>query len=1782
MVSFGRRTRPCPAFAPFVRRSLPPASRVMGNTDPPGLLWYSGDQEDSIATERCIVYVGTAKGNRRMRYVFTILGLLLLAGLTGLGQDGLQDADVQVTRQISTYHALTEGRFVVTLRLEAFSDLVGVGIAEVLPRDWTIDPVQNDGAAFKRADNEWVFAERIRAGGTRELIYEVRIPSSEQLATEELPGCFSIHGIVQARTPGVEVPIVGDSDLEVGTVLPIPSAVAHLMPQTEDAPDIIDLRMSRRISEDQLIRALEFWQAGIPVPGTGGRMIDLEMMELLVAYYETCTNADQPLPLAGEARLTSVRTINTFLPCDSVLLPEGCRDPGPNARRVTVAVTITAEHDAYGVGLAEQVPEGWHVMPVHHEELWYRGSTAEWIYPKRLAAGETIQVLYEIEVVASDGNILEQWAGCCGWDGTISGVVSGALGCGEWPVSGEELVHVWECLPVILAISRWDTELDDLDVTLSDFVSFSQVQRAVAFWLEGGAVPYTCGFTVGYETMKAITGHWLTHTPVTRGLPDAPPGPCDDPDLGCYIPAGSCEWFCEMRLQQPQADFVIVPVIAPPVVDAGPELALTCSNQVVTLEGSASEGVPPYRYQWIDGHGALIARTSSVEVSAPGMYVLIVTGSNGCSGSDAVVVTQDIETPVVDAGPDQILTCASRQVTLEGSAAEGTPPYAIEWVGPTGELVATALCIEVSVPGMYTLTVTSTRNGCSGSDTVIVKQDMDAPAVNATSDGVLTCANQQVTLSAEVIGGIEPFSYAWVDSSGTLIATTFSVDVSAPGTYTLSVTGGNGCTGSDTVVVAQDTEAPTVRATSDGALTCATLQVALRAEVTGGTEPFSYAWVNASGESIGTTASVNVSAAGSYTVTVTSTRSGCSTSDAVEVTEDVAAPGVVLGPDRVLTCASRQVTITPAVSGGTPPLAYTWKDAAGATVSQQREITVSVPGTYTLTVTGVNGCSGSDTIVVTQDMGAPAVSATCGGVLTCVNQHVSLTAGVTGGSAPFTYAWANPGGESIGTTASVNVSAPGTYTLTVTGSNGCSRSDTVTVTQEIDVPVVSATSDGMLTCANQQVTLTSDVTGGAGPFSYAWMGAGGASIGTTASVDVSAPGTYTVTVTSTRSGCSASDTVVVTQDIEAPVVNATSDGMLTCANQQVNLTADVTGGSAPFCYTWLDPSGEPVGTAASVDVSAPGTYTVTVTSTQSGCSASDTVVVTQDIEAPVVDATSDGVLTCADQQVNLTADVTGGSAPFCYTWLDPSGELIGTAASVDVSAPGTYTVTVTSTQSGCSASDTVVVTQDIEAPAVNATSDGVLTCANQQVTLGVEVIGGAKPFYYVWVDSGARLIGTTASVDVSEPGTYMVTVTGSNGCSASDTVAVTQDIEAPVVQATSDGVLTCANPEVTLSAETTGGSPPFCYTWLDSRGDLVAATAVVNVSDAGPYTLTVTGSNGCSVSDTVNVAKNIEPPLVSATSDGVLTCANPEVTLSAEVTGGSAPFSTMWLNSKGDLVATTATVGVSDAGTYTLIVTGSNGCSASDTATVTENVESPLVSVTSDGVLTCVNHEITLSAEVTGGSAPFNYMWLDAGGGLIATTPAVSVSDAMTYTLIVTGSNGCAVSETLVVTKDTSPPLVEVGEDRELTCDNNEVFIDIIVSGGTSPYSYLWLDDCGQEIAITEDITVTLPGLYTVTVTGANGCQAIGYVEVINGIFPPIVDAGPDRVLDCETGEALLDATVSGGTAPYEYVWSNACGDVVGRTEDLVVKQPSVYTLLVRTADGCVASDSVVVTQDPQ
>jgi hypothetical protein len=356
------------------------------------------------------------------------------------------------------------------------------------------------------------------------------------------------------------------------------------------------------------------------------------------------------------------------------------------------------------------------------------------------------------------------------------------------------------------------------------------------------------------------------------------------------------------------------------------------------------------------------------------------------------------------------------------------------------------------------------------------------------------------------------------------------------------------------------------------------------------------------------------------------------------------------------------------------------------------------------------------------------------------------------------------------------------------------------VTQNIITPNINAGIDTVLNCVSTSLNLnaTSSTTG----VTYAWSNGA-----TTATTSVSTPNTYTVTVTNTYNRCTASDAVVVTQNITTPNINAGIDTVLNCVRTSLNLNA--TSSTTGATYAWSNGA-----TTATTNVNAPNTYTVTATNPTNGCTASDAVVVTQNITTPNINAGIDTVLNCVRTSLNLNA--TSSTTGVTYAWSNGA-----TTATTSVSTPNTYTVTVTNTYNRCTASDAVVVTQNITTPNINAGIDTVLNCV--RTSLNLNATSSTTGVTYAW-SNGA----TTATTSVSTPNTYTVTVTNTyNRCTASDAVVVTQNITTPNINAGIDTVLNCVRTSLNLNA--TSSTTGVTYAW--SNG----ATTAYNKCECTKY-----------------------------------------------------------------------------------------------------------------------------------------------------------------------------------------------------------------------------------------------------------------------------------------------------------------------------------------------------------
>ncbi|MBK6966705.1 MAG: choice-of-anchor L domain-containing protein [Bacteroidales bacterium] len=504
------------------------------------------------------------------------------------------------------------------------------------------------------------------------------------------------------------------------------------------------------------------------------------------------------------------------------------------------------------------------------------------------------------------------------------------------------------------------------------------------------------------------------------------------------------------------------------------------SNGVITVNATGGSG----SYQYSINNGSTWQTSNTFTGLAAGSYTILVRDPGSCYSPVSGSATIGSPTPIVaNAGPDATI-CSGLSTQLNGSGG-----VLYSWSPATGlnnPNIANPIA-NPSVTTTYTLTVTNASGACPSSDQVVVNVN-PSPSVTVDPTEIEICNGNSTTITASGAA-----SYIWNPGGATNASIT--VSPASNSSYTVTGTAANDCTGSATsTVVVKPAPAAAINTPTTTILTCSVTSINLTA--TGGG---SYSWSDGT-NIVGTTATLNVTAPGTYTVTVT-LANGCSDTESIVITQDIAVPTAGITPPTatILTCSVTSINLT-ATGGGS----YSWSDGTNI-VGTTATLNVTAPGTYTVTVTLANGCSDTESITITQDIAAPTAGITPPSttILTCSVTSINLTA--TGGGS---YSWSD-GTNIVGTTATLNVTAPGTYTVTVTLANGCSDTESIVITQDIAVPTAGITppTTTILTCSVTSINLTA--TGGG---SYSWSD-GTNIVGTTATLNVTAPGTYTVTVT---------------------------------------------------------------------------------------------------------------------------------------------------------------------------------------------------------------------------------------------------------------------------------------------------------------------------------------------------------------------------------------------------------------------------------------------------------------------------------------------------------------------------------------------------------------------------------------------------------------------------------------------------------------------------------------------
>jgi hypothetical protein len=1108
-------------------------------------------------------------------------------------------------------------------------------------------------------------------------------------------------------------------------------------------------------------------------------------------------------------------------------------------------------------------------------------------------------------------------------------------------------------------------------------------------------------------------------------------------------------------------------ITEPAVMTATPDQDnVTCNgdNDGTASITAVAGGVAPYTYQWSTGSTA-----ASISGLAPGNYNVIIRDANLCEITVPFTIT---EPAPITATPDQDnVTCnGDNDGTASITAvAGGVAPYTYQW--STG---STAASISGLAPGNYNVIIRD-ANLCE--ITVPFTITEPSPITYTSNQDNVTCNgdNDGSASITAVAGGVAPYTYQWSTGS-----TATSISGLAPGNYNVIIRDANLC---EITVPFTITEPAVMTATPDqDNVTCngdndGTASITA---VAGGVAPYTYQWSTGS-----TAASISGLAPGNYNVIIRDANL-CEITVPFTITE----PAVMTAtPDQDnVTCNGDNdgtASIT-AVAGGVAPYTYQW-----STGSTAASISGLAPGNYNVIIRDANLCEITVPFTITEPAVMTATpdqdNVTCNGD----NDGTASITAVAGGVAPYTYLWSTGS-----TAASISGLAPGNYNVIIRDANLCEITVPFTITEP--VPITYTSNQDNVTCNgdNDGTASITSVADGVPPYTYQW------STGSTAaSISGLAPGNYNVII---RDANLCEITVPFTITEPAPITATPDQDNVTC-NGDNDGTASITavaGGVAPYTYQWSTGS-----TATSISGLAPGNYNVIIRDANL-CEITVPFTIT---EPAVMTATPDqDNVTCNgdnDGTASITA-VAGGVAPYTYQWSTGS-----TAASISGLAPGNYNVIIRDANL-CEITVPFTITQSSPITA-SASQTNVICNGDNNGTINISAGGGTPGYTYSWNDGVI-----TANRSGLAPGTYRVTILDTNGCALTLPDFIITEPSPIIDGAFVSDVTTCGGNNGSIITNVSGGTAPYSYNWFDGSTGISVSGLI-----AGVYTLHITDDKSCMRSFSYNIS---DP--VSFTVDDVITdiLCNGDATGSIELNISSGiPFTILW-SPNGE---TTPKIENLTAGTYNVSITDAANCTFTDSYTIDEFPALALSAVVGNtSGCSATNGSITLN--VTGGNAPYTYLWTDDGSTLKDRSNLSSGS----YEVTITDANGCLIDSTFSV--NDPAPITIVSNIVPVTCTNGndgEIHITAI-TGGTAPYTYLWNDG----ITTTANRNGLTAGSYVLTVTDATSCSRTFPALIVTEPDSLDITALVDSVSCIGNSDGSISVTVNNGTAPYTYSWSNS------------------------------------------
>lgn len=1227
---------------------------------------------------------------------------------------------------------------------------------------------------------------------------------------------------------------------------------------------------------------------------------------------------------------------------------------------------------------------------------------------------------------------------------------------------------------------------------------------------------------------------------------------------------------------------------------------------------------------------------------APGNYLIKIVDNLGCeSDPELVVITQP-------ARPLEIINLVKTDANCFGSSTGivsfeitgGRPLYTATLTPVAGPVLTLSSLSENTVnsfpslaAGNYTLEVFDNNNVCQVSTLLTISQP-GTFTVSSTS-GTILCQGGTTFIELTPVGGLEPYTYVWekfntgTSTWETLPATTKRLSNATAGQYRYSVQEANGCAVvSNTVIIADGSAVTLTYVAADilcyGQSALVTLQAA-----SGASTNFTY-FVNGS-QIFGNTF---MARAGNYLVYAVDNVKGCISADVnINMVEPAAPLSILDYTSTNLSCfESGDGSISLSLTGGTAPYTITFQGVDYLANENQVVVFNNLDAlvAYTFTAVDANGCTVTiPPRTLTQPLSLQA-AATYADIL-CFGGTSEISLQITGGTKPYAISWTysvdnttfapipasnnlttltglvagyytytvSDGGcadvvetvqirepskvvlDAVTTDVSCFGGSDGTVVFTPTGGafstyriffngleisgntvtgltagiynaftlNGTCKSDVIQVVIGQPAQPLSVTVDYLdeVLCFGDLSDIILTIAGGNGSY-LAYLNGVEYTVDPSGAIGFTdlAPGTYNLRVVDIK-GCEWIRTVTILDTTPIEIIQDEIIDVSCFGSSDGEIKVSITGGTGSYTYRWLNSSNLVVGTNQDLSGVPAGVYTLEVLD-ENSCEATRDFVIA---DTTPVDFTSTSTnITCFGAQ-NGSITVVGSGGKPGYTLVMNGIQYPGLTA--NGLRPGVYNVSVMDANGCISPVKQITITEPT--PIALTVNKANVTCFNQNNGTATAIFsGGTAPYTIRWSDGN-----TQASRTALAPGNYEVVITDANGCIARSNVIITQP--SPILAIETINPVSCfGGSDGSISLAITGGNGGFTVTWRNKvTGATVGTGNVVNNLPIGVYVATILDPLNCVITREYLITQPAEPLAVSPILSNVRCAGENNGSIDLIVTGGTAPYTFSW--SSGE---TTRAINGKSGGSYTVNVRDSKGCIVSQTFDILEPL--PIaVSLDSKQDVSCkFGNDGRIKINITGGTGAYNIQWSNGMTGTDLTGLRAGI-----YTVFIIDASACLVSATYTVTEPSAELALSASSSTELCKFDQLIELNLTVTGGTAPYTYAWSNG-----AKTQNLIGITPGNYSVVVTDAKGCTVTEDFRVPPPSLP--MDLQLDgKFAVCTSGErGEIVSTVTGGQAPYSYLWSN--GATSSTITDLL---PGTYTLIVTDAKGCSVSQTTEIAR---